>query len=401
MTKYEWERQLKKGISALPKSEQQRVLDYYNELFADKIDAGLREQYIISEFGNPYDVANKILTDFYNGDKDNPDVDAYIYADSDEIDSAFEEEPVKTVETPKRKTWAERREERHEENRVRNEQRREARDEDDDDDDDRDNEQKDGKGAKKSNGLKSAGGLVTILCVTAYLVLGACFNLWHPAWLIFLAVPCVISLIDAIVRRNWRVFAYPVFATFVFLLLGFNLGKWHPGWIIFITIPLYYVLGDFISKNANGGKSGKADKADGKTKQTRKDEEKVRSDDKKEDERPQPAKKANKSEKKTNVVSMIAKILLAICLVGVSIAVWWCVIGVFLGGIGMIIGGIGCLAGAFVGASASWLLFGAGLAVLGLGLICAFGMAALFKPCFNMCKSFAKTIKNSFDKEVA
>ena len=68
----------------------------------------------------------------------------------------------------------------------------------------------------------------------------------------------------------------------------------------------------------------------------------------------------------------------------------------------MIIGGIGCIAGGVVSAATNWLLVGAGIAVLGLGLICAFGMAALFKPCFNMCKSFVKTIKNSFsEKEVA
>lgn len=393
MTKYEWERQLKKGISGLPKEEQQRVLDYYNELFADKIDAGLREQYIISEFGNPYDVANKILVDYYNGDKDNPDVDAYIYADSDDIDDAFDDAAdVKTTEPPKRKTWAERREERSDEHKIRSEEHREERRDDVDEDESEDNKKP--KGAKSANGLKSLGGLVTILCVTAYLVLGACFNFWHPGWLIFLAVPCVITLIEAITRRNWRIFAYPVFATFVFLMIGFSTGRWHPAWIIFITIPLYYVLGDFITKNADGGKSyRKAEK--------REEKDKTRSEEPKTSERSEAPAKRKKSKGSSNAVAIFAKILMAICLVFVAVVVWWTVIGLFIGGIGMIIGGIGCIAGAFVGA-ANLLLAGAGIAVLGLGLICAFGMAALFKPCFNMCKSFVKTIKNSFsEKEVA
>lgn len=378
MTKYEWERQLKKGISALPKAEQQRVLDYYNELFADKIDAGLRETYIISEFGNPYDVANKIITDYYNGDKDNPEVDAYIYADSDDIDSAFEEESDKIVDPPKRKTRTERREER----RAEHEERRERHEEDVDDVADKSADKSKGRGAK------SASGLVALICVLVYCVLGACFNLWHPGWLIFIAIPCIITLIEAINKRNWRIFAYPVFVVFLYLLIGFYAHRWHPAWILFVTIPLYYVLGDFISKNADG--SGKSDRKSGSK---RGDETESESKKSKEG-------KGKKKSGSTSAVSLIAKILLAICLVFVAIAVWWCVIGVFIGGIGMIVGGIGSIVSAFVGAD-NLLLAGAGIAVLGLGLICAFGMSALFKPCVNMCRSFVKTIKRSFDdKEV-
>lgn len=389
MTKYEWERQLKKGISGLPKEEQQRVLDYYNELFADKIDAGLREQYIISEFGNPYDVANKILVDYYNGDKDNPDVDAYIYADSDDLDEAFDDAAdVKTAEPPKRKTWAERKEERREEQKARREEPRGAVDSDER----VDNEANDDK--NKAKGAKSASGLIVLICVLIYCVLGACFNLWHPAWLIFLIIPCVISLIEAINRRNWRIFAYPLFATSVFLALGFFTHRWHPGWIIFITIPIYYVLGDFISKNADKNTSGK--------KSEPRDENKSRTQEPKTSERSDAPVKSKKSKGSSNVAAIIAKVLLTICLICVAVAVWWCVIGLFIGGIGMIIGGIGCIAGGVVSTATNWLLVGAGIAVLGLGLICAFGMAALFKPCFNMCKSFVKTIKNSFsEKEVA
>lgn len=402
MTKYEWERQLKKGISGLPKEEQQRVLEYYNELFADKIDAGLREQYIISEFGNPYDVANKILVDYYNGDKENPEVDAYIYADSDDIDDAFDNEQPATsvVDTPKRKTWAERRDERKA-------NRNDRSDSDDyavDADTDSDEQAEQSNGKKKGKGSKSASGLIAILCVLAYFVLGACFNLWHPAWLIFLLIPCVVTLIEAINRRNWHIFAYPLFVTFIYLVLGFYAHAWHPAWVVFVTIPAYYVLGDFITKNADGNKKTENTKKSEKTKPSTKtpnDGEK-RIDDEKTYEPKEVSAKAKKSGNRNGVVAIIAKVLMTICLVGVAIAVCWWVIGLFIGGIGMIIGGIGCIAGAFVGATVNWLLVGAGIAVLGLGLICAFGMAALFKPCFNMCKSFVKTIRDSFDgKEAA
>ncbi len=63
MTKYEWERELEKNLHALPKEERKRVLEYYNELFMDKIESGGTETSVIAEFGNPYDVANRIMAE--------------------------------------------------------------------------------------------------------------------------------------------------------------------------------------------------------------------------------------------------------------------------------------------------------------------------------------------------
>ena len=371
MTKYEWERQLKKGISGLPKAEQQRVLEYYNELFADKIDAGLREQYIISEFGNPYDVANKILVDYYNGDKENPEVDAYIYADSDDIDEAFDEPEPVTYAEPSRK---EKRDNKRVEYRGDRAERVTTKRE------------------KIGKSIKSASGLIALICVIIFFVMGACFNLWHPAWLIFLLMPSLISLIQAIIQRNWRIFAYPVFITFAYLALGFSHHAWHPAWILFLTIPLYYVLGSFIEKNVNSNDK----KGNGEEIRKQRVEQEV--------EPKQTVKETKRKEKKSSsgVIVTIAKVLLAICLVGLAIAVWSAVIGLFIGGIGMIIGGIGCIVAAAVGiaGTSTLLVVGVALAILGLGLICAFGMSALFKPCANMCKAFINTIKGCFaDKE--
>ena len=64
MTKYEWESELKKNIHRLPAEEINRVLEYYDELFADKIERGQNEYEIVRQFGNPVDVADKILADY-------------------------------------------------------------------------------------------------------------------------------------------------------------------------------------------------------------------------------------------------------------------------------------------------------------------------------------------------
>lgn len=64
MTKYEWESELKKNIHRLPDEEIKRVLEYYDELFEDKIEQGKSEREIIYGFGNPADVADKIMSDY-------------------------------------------------------------------------------------------------------------------------------------------------------------------------------------------------------------------------------------------------------------------------------------------------------------------------------------------------
>lgn len=64
MTRREWEEELTKYLSDLPKSECDRVLEYYEELYEDKRELNIKPQNIISEFGNPLDVATKILDEY-------------------------------------------------------------------------------------------------------------------------------------------------------------------------------------------------------------------------------------------------------------------------------------------------------------------------------------------------
>lgn len=64
MTKYEWETELKRNIHSLPADEVKRVLEYYGELFDEMAERGKSEREIINEFGNPFDVANKILSEY-------------------------------------------------------------------------------------------------------------------------------------------------------------------------------------------------------------------------------------------------------------------------------------------------------------------------------------------------
>lgn len=91
-------------------------------------------------------------------------------------------------------------------------------------------------------GLRRLNGAIVLLCSAAYAVLGAVWNLWHPAWLIFFVPPIFSSVVEAVEKRDMRKFCFPVFATMVYLLLGFLKNLWHPGWIVFLFIPVFYTL---------------------------------------------------------------------------------------------------------------------------------------------------------------
>ena len=61
MTKKQWDKRLNKKLSALPDKERRRVLDYYDELYWDKRDAGFSEEAILKEFGAPEEAAARAL----------------------------------------------------------------------------------------------------------------------------------------------------------------------------------------------------------------------------------------------------------------------------------------------------------------------------------------------------
>lgn len=75
-----------------------------------------------------------------------------------------------------------------------------------------------------------------VLVAFAYLVLGACFNLWHPGWLLFLTIP--LYYLPASQRSPLKLLGNPVMITIAYLLLGFWCNLWHPGWVIFLLIPV-------------------------------------------------------------------------------------------------------------------------------------------------------------------
>lgn len=94
--------------------------------------------------------------------------------------------------------------------------------------------------------------ITTFGVVIAYILLGAIGGLWAQAWTLFLLIPIVPTLCEAIIYKNANIFAYPIFLAFIYLTLcawvlpSFDLTMWHPLWVMFLTIPVYYGVCNFI-----------------------------------------------------------------------------------------------------------------------------------------------------------
>lgn len=61
MTYVQWESEFQKCIGSLPQKEKDEIIGYYREIYADKREAGLTDDEIIKNFGEPMLAAAKIL----------------------------------------------------------------------------------------------------------------------------------------------------------------------------------------------------------------------------------------------------------------------------------------------------------------------------------------------------
>ena len=91
-------------------------------------------------------------------------------------------------------------------------------------------------------------GVIALLTLIGFLVWGMMFDGWDISWTLWVLMPGVMSLADAIAKKQLSAFAYPCLVTFVYLFLGMRYSLWHPYWFLFITIPVYYLITDPIDK---------------------------------------------------------------------------------------------------------------------------------------------------------
>ena len=65
MNKQEWFREFRALVLSLPESEQERIVQFYEELYLDQVESGKGESAILEEFGDPRTAAYRILSEEY------------------------------------------------------------------------------------------------------------------------------------------------------------------------------------------------------------------------------------------------------------------------------------------------------------------------------------------------
>ena len=99
------------------------------------------------------------------------------------------------------------------------------------------------------------GGLFT-LAIVAYVLLGVLFNMWWNAWILFFLPDIICSVGRAIRKKNAHQFNMVFTALFTFffvcmVLPGKDADLWHPMWLVFLAIPVYYTMVGVINKIVN------------------------------------------------------------------------------------------------------------------------------------------------------
>ncbi len=101
---------------------------------------------------------------------------------------------------------------------------------------------------KRAIFLSITDSIIALLTLIAYLLWSIIANAWYVSWVLWILMPAVMSIFEAIVKKRFTKFVYPCFITALYCFLGMQYNLWHPYWILFITIPVFYVVFDPIDK---------------------------------------------------------------------------------------------------------------------------------------------------------
>ena len=99
-------------------------------------------------------------------------------------------------------------------------------------------------------------GALFTLAVVAFILLGTLFNLWTCAWIVFFVPEIICSVARAIRRKNAQHFNMAFTACFAFFFVCMMLpainpsipALWHPMWVVFLAIPAYHSIVGSINK---------------------------------------------------------------------------------------------------------------------------------------------------------
>lgn len=96
------------------------------------------------------------------------------------------------------------------------------------------------------------GAICMAIVVIVYILMGTLIttqNMWALLWPLFFFPPVISSFVGAILDKNPNKFCLPLLIVGVYCFVGMFLGIWHPTWVLFLAIPAYYGIVSAIRKN--------------------------------------------------------------------------------------------------------------------------------------------------------
>lgn len=113
-------------------------------------------------------------------------------------------------------------------------------------------------GKKMDKGMAVIGcieGVLMLLAVVAFLLLGLLVNLWGSAWIVFFVPEICCSIARAIYKGDARKVNIPFASAFAFFFVCMFLHDtvgipqyWNPMWVVFLAVPIYYSIVGTIHK---------------------------------------------------------------------------------------------------------------------------------------------------------
>ena len=96
-------------------------------------------------------------------------------------------------------------------------------------------------------------GILSIVALIAFILVGSIFHAWYWAWVFFFVPEIICSLLRAIHKKNAQHFNVSFLALFAFFFTcmaypGLEAQLWHPMWIAFLLIPIYHMVVSMIRK---------------------------------------------------------------------------------------------------------------------------------------------------------
>ena len=96
-------------------------------------------------------------------------------------------------------------------------------------------------------------GVLHLLAVVAFILLGTLANMWFNAWVVFFVPEIICSIARAVIKKNAHQVNMPFISAFIFFFVcmiypGMDANLWHPMWVVFLAIPIYYTTVTGIEK---------------------------------------------------------------------------------------------------------------------------------------------------------